>query len=164
MKKTRNQIYNKNIKNHKFGRLTAIEPTKERDCGYVVWKCKCGCGKTVYLSTSKLSYYKSCGCLKEERNSHINETLDFVDGTCIQWIEKRKYRSDNKSGYRGVFFSVKDGKWKVSIGFQGKRKHIGTFCTYEEAVDARLKAEEEIYHPFIQKFYKSKKSKILSAS
>lgn len=43
------------IKDERFGMLTAIEPTDGRDFGNVIWKCKCDCGKIVYKSTNYLN-------------------------------------------------------------------------------------------------------------
>ena len=31
----------------RFGRLTALEPTTERENGYIVWLCRCSCGNIV---------------------------------------------------------------------------------------------------------------------
>lgn len=70
-------------------------------------------------------------------------------------MERRKYRRDNKSGFRGVF-RLKNGKYRVSIGFKGKRFNVGTFPTFEEAVEARLEAEHLIYEEFLKKYYKWK--------
>lgn len=52
------------ISNKKFGFLTALHPTKKRDNGCVVWKCKCDCGNIVYIRSSSLvgGNTISCGC------------------------------------------------------------------------------------------------------
>lgn len=49
----------------RFGKLVAVEPTKQRACGTVVWRCQCDCGKEVLTSLHQLraGYRKSCGCL-----------------------------------------------------------------------------------------------------
>ena len=69
---------------------------------------------------------------------------------------KRKYRSDNKSGFHGVF-RKKDGKFRVSIGFKGERYNLGTYDTFEKAVSARLEAEHLIYGGFLKTYYEWKK-------
>ena len=53
----------------------------------------------------------------------------------------------NKSGYSGVKENGK-GKWLASIIINKKPKHLGTFNTYEEAVEARIKAEKEYFGDF----------------
>lgn len=67
--KTRN-MPKLDLRGIRFGRLTAISPTYRRDAtGSVVWKCKCDCGKTVYVGASNLrsGNTKSCGCLNIKR-------------------------------------------------------------------------------------------------
>lgn len=43
-------------------------------------------------------------------------------------------------------------KYRVDIGFKGKRYYIGSFDNYDEAVQARLAAENLIHNGFIQKW------------
>ena len=144
-----------------FGRLTAVEPTDRRDYkGSVYWKCKCECGNYVQVTEDKLmrGINKSCGCLQKENRKRISERLHRVDGTCIEFIEKRKFRRDNKSGFRGVYRS-KAGNYKVSIGFKGKRYYLGTYNSFTEAVNARKKAEHMLYDSFIADFRSKEKIK-----
>ena len=58
----------KDVLGKQFGRLTAIEPIKERNnAGRVIWKCKCECGNPNYVyvaaSSLKSGNTSSCGCL-----------------------------------------------------------------------------------------------------
>ena len=48
----------------RFGKLTALEPTKERKNGYTVWICRCDCGNTVHAASRflKNGWTTSCGC------------------------------------------------------------------------------------------------------
>lgn len=143
----------------RFGRLTVLYPTEERDKnGTVVWKCRCDCGKETKVSENGLVHgnYRSCGCLKREAQQKITGRLHFSDGTCIEILEYRKHRRDNVSGFRGVF-RLKSGKYRVSIGFKRKRYTVGTFENYEDACIARLKAEKIIHEGFIDAYYKWQK-------
>lgn len=57
----------RDISGQKFGRLTAIRPTGERDArGNMIWQCHCDCGKEICTDLSQLvsGNKKSCGCLK----------------------------------------------------------------------------------------------------
>ncbi len=45
-------------------------------------------------------------------------------------------------------------RWRASIGFQGRRRFLGSFTTFEEAVAARKEAEARIYAPFLEKHRK----------
>lgn len=53
----------------------------------------------------------------------------------------RKMRSDNKSGYRGVWRHASNKYWCAQIGFEGKREYLGCFEEIDDAVEARRKAE-----------------------
>ena len=139
----------------KFGRLLAIEPTNRRDRkGSVYWRCQCDCGNETEVTEDGLVQGNSlsCGCLKRENQKEIADKLHRVDGTCIEILEKRKFRRDNTSGFRGVF-QMKNGNYRVGIGFKGKRYNLGTYKTYAEAVDVRLRAEQEIHGGFIKAYY-----------
>ncbi len=62
----------KNLTGQRFGMLLAIEATKERKNGGVVWKCLCDCGKICYVTSGNLqvkNHIKSCGCYKYNRIS-----------------------------------------------------------------------------------------------
>ena len=146
------------IKDQKFGRLTALYPTEERDKkSSVYWHCLCDCGNEVNVTADRLMHgkYQSCGCLKKEYQKDIFKRLHMVDGTCVEWLEKRKHRSDNTSGFRGVY-RMKTGKYRVSIGFKGQRNHLGTYEDFDEAVAARLKAEEQLHDGFVSSYYEWK--------
>lgn len=54
------------ISNQKFGFLTALSPTEQRDYGTVVWKCQCDCGNIDYVGAGRLisGNKVSCGCAK----------------------------------------------------------------------------------------------------
>lgn len=55
----------KDLTNKKFGRLTAISPTRMRSRnGCVIWECMCSCGNKPLVSGSDLSSgnIASCGC------------------------------------------------------------------------------------------------------
>lgn len=148
------------ISGRKFGRLMALYPTEERDKkGSVMWHCECDCGNTKLVSHDGLVYgnYRSCGCLKKELQETVRSRLTFVNGTCIELLKYRKSRSDNTSGFRGVH-KRKNGKYKVTIGLQGKRHYLGVYETFEEAVGVRLKAEKELHEGFVTAYEEWKKS------
>lgn len=153
----RNGCKAENLEGRRFGNLTVIrrvENVKGRTC----WLCQCDCGgqKKVTAKNLKAGKVKSCGCLRKEIQENIPNQLQRVDGTCIEWLEKRKFRSDNTSGFRGVY-RTKNGRYRVTIGFKKKRFYIGTYGKYEEAVEARLEIEHLIHDGFVQAYYDWKK-------
>jgi len=60
--------YRRDLREMRFGRLIAIEPTPLRKDSKVVWKCQCDCGKECFVVARALTIgnTKSCGCLKRE--------------------------------------------------------------------------------------------------
>lgn len=143
------------ISGQRFGRLVAQYPTSNRSKkGSVLWHCRCDCGNELEVSEDGLvhGHFRSCGCLKREIQQNIKNQLHLVDGTCVEWLEKRKSRSDNTSGFRGVYLT-KTGNYRVGIGFKRKRYYVGTYDSFELAVQARLQAEEIIHHAFLQVYY-----------
>lgn len=144
----------KDISNRRFGKLVALYPIAARDRKWsVYWHCRCDCGNEVDLTEDNLVHgnYKSCGCLKKALKGDIQRQLHFVDKTCVEWIEGRKGRRDNTSGFRGVYKN-KNGHYRVNIGFKGKKYYVGTYRNYDDAVQARVHAEETIYDTFLRAY------------
>ena len=50
----------------------------------------------------------------------------------------------NKTGVAGVMFHKCSGLWRARISFKGKRMELGDYPTFEEAVQARLKKENQL--------------------
>lgn len=143
------------LEGQRFGHLTALYHTDKRSKkGSVFWHCRCDCGNEVEVTEDGLLHgnYKSCGCLRQEIWKELPGQLHMVDGTCVEMLEKRKHRSDNTSGFRGIYH-MNNGKYRATIGFKGKRFYIGTFKNYEDAVQARLEAENTIHGGFVQAWY-----------
>lgn len=137
-----------------FGSLTAIRPAENMN-GRTVWICRCECGtecavKTVALRSGKRT---TCGC----RNLGL-ESLNYVDGTCIEMIQSKTVRSNNKSGATGVYFDKNTGKWRAVIMFKGKRKCLGRFTDFSEAVEARALAEKQIHDEYVFAYHNSTKA------
>lgn len=61
-----------NITGQKFGRLTALKPTENRNSkGSIMWLCECDCGtiKEICITDLRNKGTKSCGCLSREKAS-----------------------------------------------------------------------------------------------
>lgn len=142
----------RDLSGQKFGLLTAMYPTERRDHrGSVYWHCVCECGNEIDVAAGALldGNNRSCGCLKDKNQKQIAQRRHLVDGTCVEVLEKRKKRRDNESGFRGVFYLKNSNRYRVDIGFKGKRYYVGLFEDYDEAVQARLEAENLIHNSFI---------------
>ena len=55
---------------------------------------------------------------------------------------------NNKSGFRGVYWNKQLGKWQAQIKVNGKRIHLGYFVDKQDAISARLAAEEKYFGAF----------------
>lgn len=138
----------------KFGRLMALYPVDKRDHkGSVYWRCQCDCGQELDVSGDSLvqGACRSCGCLKREVQQEIQNRLHRGDGTCLERIESQSQRRDNTSGFRGVY-KLKGGRYRAGIGFKRQRFYIGSFESFQEAVQARLQAEALIYDGYVRAY------------
>ena len=97
-KETVSKIFSKNISNQKFGKLLAVEPTKERNHGSIIWKCLCDCGNIYYVSAERLlsGNTLSCGCLHLKGNAKIKNILQNNN---ILYISEYPIRINNINYY-----------------------------------------------------------------
>lgn len=63
----------------------------------------------------------------------------------------RKIPSTNTSGYKGVSLVQYNNKWLAQIVVQGKTIRLGVFENKNDAIEARLKAEVEIFKNYRRK-------------
>lgn len=110
--------------NRKYGLL---QPIRRRESDGK-WECKCECGNIIYVTPSDLldGNTQSCGCKKQANKIAI--------------------RSDNASGIKGVCYDNRHSKWIAYINKEGKRTYLGRYDNKELAVEARKKAEKEMFH------------------
>lgn len=151
--------YYVDLTGQRIGFLTVINKTDERDYkGSVLWLCHCDCGNDVLYSADVLLHgnIKSCGCYREnEIRGRINESLHRIEGTCIERLNLKKARSDNKSGHIGVH-KINDNYYRATIGFRGKKYHLGTYATLEDAIKARHRGEQ-MHLDFLEEYYRERK-------
>lgn len=101
-------------------------------------------GKSYY--SAKLAHLYMIGTLPDEMD-HIdrNPSNDRWDNlrlvTHAKNCQNRGKRLDNASGYPGVVYEKRSGKWKVDIGLNGKRIHIGRFWDLDLAIASKRMAE-----------------------
>lgn len=143
---------NYDISGQRFGKLTVVEDTGQRQNRAILWRCRCDCGKETVVITASLKNgnTRSCGCLHKE-TFDPKRGMDYVDGTCIQHISNTdKLSVRNTSGYRGVY--PYRGRWATEIVFKRKRYHLGTYIKIEDAAKARKRAEEMLYGEFLKQY------------
>lgn len=148
----------------KFGRLTVIEEVGRSNQRTVKWRCKCECGNETIVCSNHLrsGTVKSCGCLYvETRKKAIKNAYeqmkrdDLKEGTRVTALTKRTPKN-NTSGTKGVVWDKSNKKWRAQITFKGKKHNLGYFTNKQDAINARKKAEEELYDPILEKYGKKK--------
>lgn len=149
------KINTQDITGQRFGRLTALHPTPQRDAaGSVLWQCRCDCGNRTLQSVNALRHRgaRSCGCLyRESRPGCIEARQDLMEDTSVSALVRAKSaRSDSTSGCTGVSRNKKTGKWTAYINFQKKRYILGNFSDFDAAVQARKQAERILHDPYVE--------------
>lgn len=144
----------KDFTGEKRGGLTALRPTGKiiGNSPEYIWRCECGNEVTLPVSAvPRLGNRKCPDCyktLKRDQTVDMRQRLERVAihdlaPKSLRNLEQGKFQSNNTSGVRGVYERRK--RW-IATGYNnGKRVHLGTFDTMEEAKEAR--------ENFIQKQY-----------
>jgi len=106
----------KDIRGKLFGRLTAVRLVSYNKIKQATWLFNCSCGNTCEAKASHVirGLTRSCGCIK------------------------------NKSGCVGVCFDKNKNKWIAYISYQKHCYVLGRFAVFDEAVEARKKAEVQV--------------------
>lgn len=129
----------------RFGRLTVIEymGKMNKNSSLKYWKCRCDCGNEVIVGQTELQSgeSQSCGCYQKER---LLESLQLIEGTSVTILKYTKdhLKASNKSGYTGVFYDKRTGKWIAKINFKKKSYWLGRYDDKEDAIKARQRGEE----------------------
>jgi len=142
------------ITGQRYGRLTVLGPAANVN-GRTAWKCRCDCGNETVIRTNRLrsGHTASCGCMKPKEILAVGlPGLTYVEGTCIEMLRSKTVRKNNTSGVTGVDWLASKGRWRASICFQGKRRYLGSYSCFEDAVNARKQAEEQLHDKFVDQF------------
>lgn len=105
----------------------------------------------LYLA-HRLAWLYMKGAWPETTLDHINRVRDdnrFCNirlATHQQNMHNKGKYKNNTTGVVGVY-RVPSGKYSAAIGCGGKFKHLGTYESFEDAVSARL-AAQQVAHPF----------------
>lgn len=87
---------------------------------------------------------------------------NLIDGTNISLINNNSLKATNKSGTKGVSWYSPTSRWQATITFKKKQYHLGRYHNIEDAIAARVKAEEQLHGKFVEWYnekYGEKKSK-----
>ena len=94
------------------------------------------------------------GCVDHIDGDCTNDRIDNLRAaTTSENNRNQRISGRNTSGKVGVTFFKRTGKWRAWISVDGKVKSLGYFCRLEDAVAARIAAENE--HGFFEATRKS---------
>ena len=83
-----------------------------------------------------------------DNNGLNNRRENLRAATAKQNCHNQQLRVNNTSGFKGV--SQSGSKWRVHLGVNGKKVHLGYFLTIEEAHHAYVTAAKELHGEFFQ--------------
>lgn len=92
-----------------------------------------------------------CKCPKGMIPDHYNRIktdnrkVNLIPSTFSENMANKSKLSNNTSGFTGVSWHKKTGKWRAYITYNKKVISLGVFNDKKEAVIARLKAEKEYF-------------------
>jgi len=141
--------------------MVAVDPEDyERVMAAGPWRMQphrktCYAFRSIYSSSGRLtSQYLHNFILSTNGIDHIdgnglnNRKANLRLATNVENNQNRiGLYNTNKSGFRGVSFCKRDGKWQAKIGLNGRNHHIGYFATAVEAGIAASKARSR-WMPF----------------
>lgn len=99
----------------------------------------------------RLAWLYVHGCFPAAGTDHINGVRDdnrivnLREATHAENGQNRAMRSNNCSGFLGVFWHRKACKWMAQIRFEGKQKYLGLFESPESAHATYLAAKAELH-------------------
>lgn len=102
----------------------------------------------------RLAYLYMNGEFPEKHIDHINGNpsdnsfSNIRSANNFENQRNRKLQKNNKSGYKGVCWSKRDGVWITHIRINGKHTYLGTFSDKELAHKAYCEAAKENYKEF----------------
>ena len=97
-----------------------------------------------------------------DRNELNNRKCNLRPATQAENVINRSISKRNSSGIIGVRWINQRHKWKASIGVNKKEIHLGLFVDKDDAIVARLKAEQEYFKEFAPQIHLFEKYGITS--
>ena len=130
----------------RFGKLTVIADSGEKQGTAKMWLCKCDCGNTVKVRTDSLTGGKtiSCGCYlyDKQRIAALNAGKKIEDHTSSVFFNG-KVSKNSKTGINGVA-QLKSGLYRSYVGYKNKTYVLYQGPHISRATEPRKEADEMI--------------------
>lgn len=104
--------------------------------GYAVRKPHSGKGKSFYMHREVMKTPDDMSTDHIDGNKLNNRKINLRICSTSQNMGNRGKQKNNTSGYKGVFWSEKAGRWRAQITYKKKAIHIGLFDKPIEAAKA----------------------------
>lgn len=99
-----------------------------------------------------------------DRNGLNNQQNNLREATCSQNNTNQRLRSDNKSGYRGVYWHIQRKKWGAYIYVNKKSIYLGLFNDIKDAARVYNKAALKYFGAYARINDMENKGKTLSVA
>lgn len=134
----------KSIVHKRFGKLTVIGDSGEKQGTSKIWICECDCGNTIKVRTDSLTSGRtiSCGCslYDQDKIKKLNDGKEIVDHTSMNFF-KGTVSKNSITGINGVT-KLKNGYYRAYIGYKRKVYVLYQGPDLECAKIAREEAEQ----------------------
>ena len=82
----------------------------------------------------------------------MHEYMHYGNDTCVErLVRAQKNEGQNKAGFRGLSL-MRGGRYRAVITFRKVHYHLGCYRDFDEAVQARLDAEETLHQGYINAY------------
>lgn len=91
----------------------------------------------------RLAWLYVHGCWPKNQIDHKNQAKhdnridNLRDATQSENLANTNLRTTNTSGFKGVHFDTRAGKWRAQICVDGKRVNLGSFESMEDAIKTK---------------------------
>lgn len=121
------------------------------DKGYVVTHSDCG----IRTSMHRMVMHVTDPYIQIDHIYHINHDnrkseLRLADNSKNQM--NKSIQKNNSSGVTGVYLHKPSNKWVARVNINEKETHLGSFDNFNDAVEARIIAEEKYYKDFAYRY------------
>lgn len=145
------------------GKQAVIDASDVHLVDGINWQARVGSHTTYAMSSKQTGPTKWIALIMHRMivSAPDGMQVDHIDGdglnnrrsnlrivTAAQNAQNGKFRRNNKSGIKGVYWHKSKGKWDASITVNRKLIHLGQFAKIEDAASAYAEASARLHGKF----------------